>query len=178
MVNPVTDKGATSRTVYLPGKETWYDFWTGKREQGSRTIRAAAPIEIMPLYIPAGAILPMGPVVQFTGEKSADSIELRVYRGANGSFKLYEDEGDNYSYEKGAYTTIQITWNESAGTLNFGARIGTFPGMLKNRTFHVVFVAEGHGTGVAETVNADQTVKYDGKPVVVKSSLRRGRSGK
>jgi alpha-D-xyloside xylohydrolase len=100
-------------------------------------------------------------------EKAADPIEVRVYRGADGEFTLYEDEGDNYNYEKGAHATILLTWNEAAGTLTIGARKGKFPGMLKERTFRVVFVGEGHGVGGGETERADQVVRYIGKTVVV-----------
>jgi len=168
MVSPVTREGATSRSVYLPGQNAWYDFWTGKREAGGRRVEAAAPIQTMPLYVRAGAIVPLGPVVQYVAEKPADPIEVRVYRGADGEFTLYEDEGDNYNYEKGAHATVLLTWNEAAGTLTIGARKGKFPGMLKERTFRVVFVGEGHGVGGGETERADQVVGYTGKPVVVK----------
>jgi alpha-D-xyloside xylohydrolase len=168
MVSPVTREGATSRSVYLPGQNAWYDFWTGKREAGGRRVEAAAPIQTVPLYVRAGAIVPLGPVVQYVAEKPADPIEVRVYRGADGEFTLYEDEGDNYNYEKGAHTTVLLTWNEAAGTLTIGARKGKFPGMLKERTFRVVFVGEGHGVGGGETERADQVVRYTGKPVPVK----------
>jgi len=108
-------------------------------------------------------------VVQYVSEKPADPVELRVYRGADGAFTLYEDQGDNYGYEKGAFATIPLTWNEAAGTLTIGARNGKFPGMLKERTFRVVFVSENHGSGGDETERADATVKYAGKVVAVQA---------
>ena len=116
LVCPVTQQGATSRSVYLPSGSAWTDFWTGRTYQGGQTITAPAPIETMPLYVRAGSIVPMGPFLQYASEKPADPIELRVYRGANGTFTLYEDEGDNYGYEKGVCATIPISWNDKAGT--------------------------------------------------------------
>jgi alpha-D-xyloside xylohydrolase len=167
MVNPVATQGATSRIVYLPGKGIWYDFWTGKNETPGRHVEAAAPVETMLLYIRAGSVIPMGPLVQYVAEKPADPIELRIYRGDNGTFTLYEDEGDTYHYEKGVYATIPITWNDATKTLTLGKRKGEFPGMLKERTFNVVFVNENHGTGVGVTEHADQSVSYSGQAISV-----------
>ena len=169
MVCPVTQPGAINRSVYLPGQNAWYDFWTGERETGGQRMDAAAPIETMPLFVRAGAILPMGPVVHYAAEKPDAPLEIRVYRGADGAFTLYEDEGDNYNYEKGKYSTIPLTWNDAAGTLTIGPRQGKFPGMVRERTFRIVFVSEGHGNGVAETEPADQVVAYTGKTLAVKA---------
>jgi alpha-D-xyloside xylohydrolase len=168
MVSPVATEGATSRSVYLPGKGKWYDFWTGRTEPSGRHIDAAAPVETMPLYVRAGSIVPMGPKIEYVGEKPADPIELRIYRGANGTFTLYEDEGDSYRYEKGIYATIPINWDEATQTLTLGERKGEFPGMLKRRTFHVVFVRENHGTGVGVSDRTDRSVQYSGHAVSVK----------
>jgi alpha-D-xyloside xylohydrolase len=165
MVNPVTTSGATSRSVYLPAGATWFDFWTGATLAGGQTITANAPIETMPLYARAGSIVPMGPTIQYAMQ-SSDPVELRVYPGANGSFTLYEDEGDNYDYESGARATIPFTWDDGTKTLTIGARQGSFPGMLAQRTFRVVFVRSGHGVGVA-TTPADVVVTYDGSAVAV-----------
>ncbi len=169
MINPVTDANANSRSVYLPGNAGWYDFWTGARQQGGLSVKAAAPIDIMPIYVPAGTILPLGPSLQYASEKAPDPLEVRVYPGADGSFTLYEDEGDGYNYEKGLYSIIPFAWNEATKTLTIGARKGEFPGMMARRTFHVVFVREEHGVGVPETQNADRIVKYDGKSVEIKA---------
>jgi alpha-D-xyloside xylohydrolase len=167
MVSPVTQAHAATRNVYLPGHGDWYDFWTGKRIAGGQRIEAASPIETLPLFVRAGTILPLGPVVQYASEKPADPLEIRVYRGADSAFTFYEDQGDGYNYEKGAFATIPLAWNEANGTLTIGARSGKFPGMLKERTFRVVFVDESHGGGGDETERADATVNYDGKAVVV-----------
>ena len=168
LVCPVTQQGATSRSVYLPSGSTWTDFWSGKTYPGGRTITAPAPIETLPLYVRAGSIVPMGPFLQYASEKPADPIELRIYRGANGTFTLYEDEGDNYGYEKGLCATIPISWNEKAGVLTLGERKGTFPGMLRKRTFRVVWVSPGKGTGLEISGVADRVVSYVGKVISIR----------
>ena len=162
LVNPVTDNGSRSRSVYLPKQTTWYDFWTGKTIDGGQTIKADAPIETMPLYVKAGSIVPMGPYVQYATEKPADPIELRIYPGADGSFTIYEDENDNYNYEKGMYSTITLHWNDKTKTLTIDGRKGSFPGMLKTRTFKVVLVKENHGAGVEPCEKADKIITYNG----------------
>jgi alpha-D-xyloside xylohydrolase len=166
LVNPVTEPGAATRRLYLPNAK-WYDFWTGAAIQGGRTIDAPSPIDRLPLYVRAGSILPLGPDVEYASQKSADPIEVRVYRGASGSFTLYEDENDTYNYEKGVYATIPFSWDDAAHTLTIGDRAGAFPGMLEKRTFHIVFVTNNHGTGGALTDNADKTVQYSGKKITV-----------
>ena len=167
LVNPVTEPGATTRRLHLPNAK-WYDFWTGASIQGGRTLDAPSPIDRMPLYVRAGSILPLGPDVQYAAEKSADPIEIRVYRGANGAFTLYEDENDTYDYEKGAYSTIPFSWDDATHTLTIGDRTGSFPGMLEKRTFRVVFVTDNHGTGGGLTEDADKTVQYSGKKISVR----------
>jgi alpha-D-xyloside xylohydrolase len=131
-------------------------------------IDAPAPLDRLPLYVRAGSIIPMGPELQYATEKPADPIELRVYRGADGVFTLYEDENDGYNYEKGDYATIPIAWNEKTQTLEIGERKGTFTGMLRKRTFYVVFVSQNHGGGIDLTDRADKTVHYTGQFVSVK----------
>jgi len=162
LVNPVTEAGATSRRVYLPEAE-WYDFWTGAKTKGGKAVDAPAPLDRMPLYVRAGSILPLGPEMEWSTEKPADPIELRVYPGADGDFTLYEDENDSYRYEKGVYATIPIHWNDRAGALTIGKRQGSFPGMLKNRTFHIVFVSDGHGAGPAVAPQPGKILKYSGQ---------------
>jgi alpha-D-xyloside xylohydrolase len=166
LVNPVTEPGAATRRLYLPNAK-WYDFWTGAAIQGGRTLDAPSPIDRLPLYIRAGSILPLGPDLQYAAEKSADPIELRIYRGANGAFTLYEDENDSYNYEKGVHATIPFSWDDAAHTLTIGDRTGAFPGMLEKRNFRVVFVTENHGVGGGLTENADKTVEYSGKRITV-----------
>ena len=167
LVTPVTEPGADTRRMYLP-KATWYDFWTGRQQSGGVTITAPAPLDHMPLFVRAGSIVPMGPDVQYAAEKPADPIELRVYRGADGTFTIYEDENDTYNYEKGMYATIPIQWNEAGKTLTIGERKGKFPGMLESRVFHVVFVSENHGAGIEPSTQADKTVTYTGQAVLVR----------
>lgn len=166
LVNPVVTAGASSRNVYLPASTGWFDFWTGASYTGGQTISANAPIQTMPIYVRAGSILPYGPSIQYAME-TVDPIELRVYPGANGSFTLYEDEGDNYNYESGSYATIPFTWDDTAKTLTIGARTGSFPGMLAQRTFRVVFVSPLHGAGLASTATPDVLVTYTGAATTV-----------
>ena len=166
---PVTTPGVTTRTVYLPAGANWVDFWTGETFAGGKTVTADAPVSVMPLFVRAGSIVPFGPVMQYATEKPADPIELRVYRGADGQFTLYEDEGDNYDYEKGKYAKIPIFWNDARNTLEIGKRQNSFPGMLKERTFHVVFVSPGHGAGMAVESHADAVIHYTGKAVTLSS---------
>jgi len=167
LVNPVTEPGATTRHLYLP-EAKWYDFWTGATLQGGRAIEAAAPIARIPLFVRAGSILPLGPDVEYAAEKAADPLEIRVYRGADGSFILYEDENDGYAYEKGVYATIPFFWDEGKQTLTVGERRGEFPGMLRTRTLRVVFVGEKHGVGGELTENADKVVTYSGQAITVR----------
>jgi alpha-D-xyloside xylohydrolase len=167
LVNPITEQGAATRRLYLP-KARWYDFWTGIPQEGGRMMEAAAPIDRIPLFVRAGSIIPMGPDVEYTNQKPADPIELRVYTGADGEFTLYEDEGDTYNYEKGAYSIIPIRWNDAGQTLTLGDRKGRFPGMLEKRSFRIVVVGENHGVGIAPTVTTDRTVEYSGQQISVK----------
>jgi alpha-D-xyloside xylohydrolase len=166
LVSPVTEPSADSRHVYLP-EARWFDFWSGTTLQGGRAIEAPAPIDRLPLYVRAGSILPLGPEMEWSTEKPEDPIELRVYPGADGDFALYEDENDNYNYEKGVYATIALHWDDARRTLTIGGRKGEFPGMLQNRTFHVVVVNEHHGIGVMPEDKPDRVVQYSGKQLAV-----------
>jgi len=167
LVAPVTTEGAISRTVYLPDAK-WYDFWTGTVVEGGKRIQADAPIEKLPLFVRAGSILPMGPVVEWATQKVEDPIELRVYPGADGDFTLYQDENDGYAYEKGAHATIPVHWNDKTGTLAVGPVEGSYPGMPKSWTFRVVVVGPGHGVGSGVSEKAGAEVKFSGEKVVVK----------
>ena len=168
MVIPVTIAGATEQAVYLPVTGApWYNFWTGETSAAAQTIQAASPLDTLPIFIRPGSILPMGPFLQYSSEKPDDPIELRVYRGADGAFTLYEDEGDTYDYEKGQYATIPISWRESTHTLVIGSRDGSFPGMLKGHTFNIVWVSKNHGVGVDQADHYDAVVHYTGKSVRV-----------
>jgi len=167
LVSPVTAEDAASRSMYLPPAAAWYDFWTGKKAAGDQKIEAAAMLDRIPLYVRAGSILPLGPDIEYTGEKADATIELRVYPGANGSFDLYEDAGDSYDYEKGAHSIIPIRWDDQAGKLTIGARAGEFQGMTKQRSFHVVVVKENHGVGSLQSPIFDRVVDYSGEAVTV-----------
>ena len=144
-------------TKYLPKGATWYDFWTGQRYQGGQTITLQTCFNRVPMFVRAGSILPLGPEMQYVGEKAWDNLELRVYPGADGAFTLYEDEGDNYNYEKGAYATILFTWSDKARTLTIGARQGNYPGMILNRKFTVI-LPDGQ----------PRQVDYDGNDITIK----------
>jgi alpha-D-xyloside xylohydrolase len=166
LVNPVTAAGSKSRSVYLPAG-TWYDFWTGAANEGTagRNVTAEAPLERIPIYARAGAILPMGPNIQYA-DQSVDPIELRIYPGADGSFNLYEDEGDGYGYESGSYSVIPISYSQSTGKVTIGHRTGSFPGMKESRTFNVVFVAPGKGVDTTVTATPDCVIPYSGSLVI------------
>ena len=166
LVSPVTEPAATNRSVYLP-QAKWYDFWSGSSVNGGLAIDCPAPLERLPLYVRAGSIVPLGPDEEWSTEKPADPIELRIYRGADADFNLYEDENDTYDYEKGMYATIPLHWDEAKQTLTIGDRKGEFPGMLQTRTFRVVIVAENHGVGVEPTEATDKIVTYSGKAITV-----------
>ena len=152
------DFTATKSAVkYLPKGATWYDFWTNKAYKGGRSVTLETTFDRVPMFVRAGSILPLGPEMQYVGEKAWDNLELRVYPGADGSFVLYEDEGDNYNYEKGMYSVIQFSWNDKKHTLTIGARKGEYPGMLQSRAFTVVWP-----DGTSNTVN------YQGQEINIK----------
>ena len=147
LVNPVTEPAATTRQLYLP-EAKWYDFWTGvgRRRRQRRSTPSLRSTACRSTCAP-DRLFRWDPMKSGLREKPADPIELRIYRGADGDFTLYEDENDNYNYEKGVYATIPLHWDDAAHTLTIGDRKGQFPGMLENRTFRVVFVRENHGVG-------------------------------
>jgi alpha-D-xyloside xylohydrolase len=157
-----------TRELYLPKGADWFDFWTGDKFTGGQTLNRETPIDIIPIYVKAGAILPIGPKVQFATEKKWDNLEIRVYEGANGEFTLYEDENDNYNYEKGVYSTITFTWNNAKKVLTINDRKGTFPGMSAERKFNIISVAKNKGLGLDVAEKFDKEVTYTGKKVVVK----------
>lgn len=139
MACPVYEYGATQRNVYFPSTTGWYDFYTGKYIKGGQTLNVNAPYERIPLYVREGAIIPYGPDIQYTGEEEPELITLYIYGGQNGEFTLYEDEGVNYNYEKGKYSTIQFSYDDSSRSLVIGNRQGEYPGMLQKRSFNIVF---------------------------------------
>lgn len=157
-----------STKVYLPAGAVWYDFWTNEKFNGGQEIAKDATIETIPLFIKSGSILPIGPKVQYAEEKKWDNLEIRIYEGSNGEFTLYEDENDNYNYEKGMYSTITFSWNDAKKTLTISDRKGTFPGMLAHRRFNIVKVSKNNGLGDTITTKFDRVVNYNGKRTQVK----------
>jgi alpha-glucosidase (family GH31 glycosyl hydrolase) len=154
--------------VYLPGRAAWTDFDTGKQIPAGEVADMPTPLDTLPLLVRAGSIIPLGPAVQSAAEK-CDPIELRVYRGADGAFTLYDDDGETNQYERGMHATVPISWNEAKQALTIGARQGSFPTMLKEHDFHVVFVSEGHGVGGSDTERPDRVVGYDGQTVQIRA---------
>lgn len=168
LVAPVTRFKARSRNVYLPAGTGWYDFYSGRWQEGGRMIEAAAPYERMPLFVRAGSIVPVGPELQYTAEKPADPITLLVYTGADGSFSLYEDDGVSRQYLNGAWSRIPIRWDERSGTLTIGAREGSFPNMLASRTFRIRWMTPNLARALDLDGRPDATVTYSGTPQTVK----------
>ncbi len=163
LVSPVWKEEAHSRQVYLPQAQIWYDFWTGERFTGERDLEVNAPIEKLPLFLRAGSIVPLGPEIEYAEQQPGDPIEVRVYRGADGAFDLYQDEGDSDRYEQGAYAVIPIRWNDATAALTFGERTGKFSGMPPQIKFRIVLVGAGHGVGESVSSDADAVVDYTGQ---------------
>ncbi|MGZ3852803.1 MAG: glycoside hydrolase family 31 protein [Flavisolibacter sp.] len=157
-----------SKETYLPAGADWYDFWTGEKSPGGNKISKQTPIDIIPLYVRAGSIIPVGPSVQFATEKKWDNLEIRIFPGANGKFVLYEDENDNYNYEKGLYSIISFSWDDAKRTLTIGDRKGSFEGMLTERRFNIVLVSANKGVGDNSINTPDKTVGYSGRKFAVK----------
>lgn len=158
---PVDFTQPKSSKVYLPNGTTWFDFWTNQKYDGGQEVVLPTTIDKIPLFVRAGSIIPFGPEVQFATEKKWDKLEIRIYEGTDGEFTLYEDENDNYNYEKGVYSTIVFKWDDKAKSLTIADRKGIFPGMLAERVFHLVKVA-------ANGSKVEKDVVYKGKKVSVK----------
>ncbi len=189
LINPVSEYKARTRKVYLPAKTTevaeirkgqsfvrdtrtvdagWYDFKTGRYFEGGQTIEASAPLRDMPIFVKAGSIIPCGPALQYAAEKPADPIRVIVYTGANAQFKLYEDENVNYNYEKGAFSVIPFHYDEATRSLTIGARRGAFPGMLKTRTFEIIWVGKDKPVALNLDAAPAQSVSYTGQEITVR----------
>jgi alpha-D-xyloside xylohydrolase len=159
LVAPVTAQGATSRDVYLPRGADWYDFWTGRRFAGGQVIHRAAPLNVLPLFVRAGSILPMGPEEEYTGQYPNAPIELRIYPGKEADASLYQDDGLTYAYQNGQYARIQLHWDNTARSFSIGARQGQFPS--SPRQFDVTLVGAGRGVGEAVT-RGNRHLRYNG----------------
>lgn len=168
LINPVYNFKQRNRFVYLPKCAGWYDLYSGKFYNGAQKINADAPYERMPVYVKAGSIIPFGPELQYTSQKPADTITLNVYTGADASFNLYEDEGTNYNYEKGAYATIPIKYNEATKTITIGDRKGSFNGMLQKRIFRINIISPT-GAKRLDFDAGDKEVTYEGKRITIKN---------
>ena len=139
LIHPIVKKGVTSYRCYLPGHAGgWYDFWSGKHYTGKQYINTEVSLETIPVFVKGGSILPWGPAIQYSTEKSEEPLTLRIYPGADATFCLYEDEGTNHNYESGACSRIPFTWDEAQQTLTIGKRHGTFEGMQQERTFTLI----------------------------------------
>ncbi len=169
LVAPVVESEATNRNVYLPMGDGWTDVWTGEQYEGGQQITRNVALAIMPMYVRQGSIMPWGPKVQHSAESDWDNLEIRIYPGADGTFTLYEDERDNYNYEKGRFTEIPFTWNDSDGTLTIGHREGEYDGMLKKRHFRIVLVdkEKNLGLGINPSARFSKVVEYNGESITI-----------
>ncbi|HTM94044.1 MAG TPA: TIM-barrel domain-containing protein, partial [Flavisolibacter sp.] len=167
LINPVCEYKQTSREMYLPKSAGWYDLYSGKFYAGAQKINADAPYEKMPVFVKAGSIIPFGPELQYTSEKPADIITLNIYTGADASFNLYEDEGTNYNYEKGAFSIIPIKYSEATKTIVIGDRKGSFNGMLQKRLFRINIISPGKAQRL-DFDASDKEVTYEGRKITVK----------
>ncbi len=169
MACPVGEYQKYSREVYLPKQKGWYDFYTGAYHAGGQTIVADAPFDKIPVFIPEGAILPIGPEMQWSDEKKPELIDLYVYAGKDGSYTLYEDEGTNYNYEKGKYAVIDFNYDDARKQVTIGARKGSFDGMLQKRRFNIILVDQKkqQGVNLAKSPKG-KVVKYSGQAMTVK----------
>lgn len=169
MACPVGEYQKYSREVYLPKQKGWYDFYTGAYHAGGQTIVADAPYDKIPVFVPEGAILPIGPEMQWSDEKKPELIDLYVYAGKDGSYTLYEDEGTNYNYEKGKYAVIDFKYDDARKQVTIGARKGSFDGMLQKRRFNIILVDQKkqQGVNLAKSPKG-KVVKYSGQAMTVK----------
>lgn len=168
LINPVYEFRQRSRALYLPKCAGWYDLYSGKWYPGGQEINAEAPYERMPVFVKAGSIIPFGPALQYTSEKPADTITLNVYTGADASFNLYEDEGTNYNYEKGAFTVIPVKYTEETKTITVGGRKGSFSGMRQKKTFRINLITPDKAKGLSFDAWGTKEVIYEGKKLMIK----------
>jgi alpha-glucosidase (family GH31 glycosyl hydrolase) len=167
LVAPVVEQGQDIRSVYLPEGNEWYDFWTNKKYAGGQTITIAAPIDRIPIFVKSGTVLTLGPVINYIGEKPED-LEVRIYKGASGSCDIYQDENDNYNYEKGLYTKFTMSWNNSNSTLLINNQAGDFPGASKSKTINFILIEENKLSNEKPADKPDKTIEYSGKEISLK----------
>lgn len=164
---PQENKAANSVETYLPAGAEWFDFWTNERFTGGQTVSRACPLDILPLYVRAGSIVPFGPAVQYATEKPEAPYEIRIYPGADAKFTIYEDDNETYDYERGERATCELSWNEATRTLTIGERKGTFPGMSAKRQLNIVLASPGKNAGLSMPADS-KAVVYSGRPLEVK----------
>jgi alpha-D-xyloside xylohydrolase len=166
LVSPVTQPDVTEWKVYLPGSTKWYDFWTGESMDGGKTINTDASLDKIPLFVKAGSIIPMGKFIQYANQNSSDTLEVRLYKGADGKFELYEDEGDGYNYEKGKYSIISFKWDDKKQRLFIGSMKGSYKAISKSRIFNIVTVDSENGKGLMPGKKI-KTVNYIGNGIKI-----------
>ena len=154
--------------TYLPKGGGWYDFWTGERLEGGRWVRQQVPLNIVPLYVRAGSIVPMGPAVQYATQSPEAPYEVRIYPGADARFTVYEDDNETYDYEKGRYCAYDLVWYDKARRLAVGARHGSFPGCVVKRQLNVVLAGGAGARGGIEPARLTRQVSYSGRAIVVR----------
>jgi alpha-D-xyloside xylohydrolase len=167
LIAPVYRYQARTREVYFPASCGWYDFYTGKYIPGAQRLVVDAPYERIPLFVREGSIIPMGPEIRYTDEKPTDPLTLWVYTGNNCKFTLYEDEGTNYNYEKGAFSTIEFSFDNKNGILTIGERKGEFPGMSKSRKINVICITPGRPVSFDPETTPQKSVTYSGSQVII-----------
>jgi|GEM_PF-319387 len=167
LVCPVTEAGASERTVYLPKEASWINFWTGKKLAGGQSVAVHSPIDQIPLFVKSGSIVPFGPSVQYTDEKIEEPLTLRIYPGADGKFDIYEDDGTTTAYKKGEHSFIPVSWDDKSRKLTIGKRTGNFSGMVRSRQFNVVLVDGQKGAGIHFN-DSGEMVSYKGRPVTLR----------
>lgn len=167
LVAPVTEGKVKQWEVYLPEcAEGWIDFWSGEKQNGGQSVNVNVTLEKTPIFVKAGSIFPLGPEKQFAAEDTDEPWEIRIYPGENASFTIYEDEGENYNYEKGQYSTFELVWNDAERTFEIGERVGSFSGMKKERILNITVVGPQNGTGMKASTPT-KTVTYSGSRMQV-----------
>ncbi len=164
MVAPITEFMARTRQVYLPAGADWYDAATGARHAGGQTITVDAPRERVPLFVRAGAVIPLGELVQNTGENPQGPLTVHVFAGADGAFSLYEDDGADMGYTRGEFSRIPLVWHDNARQLAIGTREGSFPGMAEWREISVI-VHDGSTPGPVFDAGTESGLLYHGEPM-------------
>ena len=160
-----------SMATYLPEGSDWFDFWTNEKLPGGKTTKRDAPLDVLPLYVRAGSIIPMGPVLQYATERPDAPYDIRVYAGANGHFTLYEDDNETYAYEKGAAARYDLVWNDAKATLQISERQGSFPALVKQRPLKITIIGR-KDTRTQASTSSERTVLYDGRRQVVRFTQR------